>query len=196
MAGTEAIINKILADAKSRSEQITEQAVADGNEVMDKAKDECKRYRDANLSKKQFIIDEAVRRKKTVAELDVKKLMLRAKKEAIDKAFQQAKKQLVDLSPIKYSKLVMGMIDRYAEDGDTVTAAKADAKIITKEKIDKLAAAKKIKLTLNEQYGDFVGGVILSGKGMDKNLTFDVELKVLREELETAIADMIFKKES
>jgi len=195
MAGTDAIINKILADAEEKASQIKTQSKIDCDEVIANAKIEAKKMMDEVLQNKQSVIDETVKRQKAVAELDAKKIVLKSKKDAIDEAFRLAKEQLNSLSSEKYFEVVSNMISTYAEDGDVVTVSAKDKKLITKAKLDKIASAKKIKLTLNKEYGDFEGGVILSGNGMDKNLTFDVELKTLRDEMETEIADMIFNKE-
>lgn len=195
MAGTDAIINKILADAEEKASQIKTQSKIDCDEVIANAKSEAKKMMDEVLQNKQSVIDETVKRQKAVAELDAKKIVLKSKKDAIDEAFRLAKEQLNSLSSEKYFEVVSNMISTYAEDGDVVTVSAKDKKLITKAKLDKIASAKKIKLTLNKEYGDFEGGVILSGNGMDKNLTFDVELKTLRDEMETEIADMIFNKE-
>ena len=40
----------------------------------------------------------------------------------------------------------------------------------------------------------FSGGVILSGGGVDKNLTLEVEVGLLREETESEIATLLFKE--
>lgn len=195
MAGTDAIINKILADAEEKASQIKTQSKIDCDEVIANATSEAKKMMDEVVENKQSVIDETVKRQKAVAELDAKKIVLKAKKDAIDEAFRLAKEQLNGLSSEKYFEVVSNMISTYAEDGDVVTLSAKDKKLITKAKLDKIATAKNIKLTLNKEYGDFEGGVILSGNGMDKNLTFDVELKTLRDEMETEIADMIFNKE-
>ena len=195
MAGTEAIINKILADAKAKAEQILTQANVDSEAVLDNAKKECDKNTNNVNAKKQAVVDETISRRQTVAELDVKKIVLKAKKDAIDKAFILAKENLVNLPSADYLKLVSSMIETYVEDGDTVTISAKDKDIITDKLVEDIASKKGVKLTLNKEYGDFIGGVILSNNGIDKNLTFDVELKVLREELETTIANMIFDKE-
>ena len=196
MAGTEAIINKIIADAKAKADSILEQAKVDSQAILDNAKVECEKNNKAVVDKKQSMIDEAITRKQTVAELDVKKIILKAKKDAIDKAFVLAKENLLNLKSADYLKLVTNMISTYCEDNDVVTIAEQDKKIITAKLISDIAKDKGIKLTLSKDCGDFLGGVILSNQGIDKNLTFDVELKVLREELETTIASMIFNEES
>ena len=194
MAGTEAIINKIIADAKAKADSILEQAKVDSQAILDNAQLKCDENSKALQDKKQSLVDEAISRKKTVAELDVKKIILKAKKDAIDQAFSLAKDDLLNLSSAKYLKLVTNMIKAYCEDGDVITIAEADKKVITAKLVKDIASEKGIKLTLSKDYGDFLGGVILSNNGVDKNLTFDVELKVLREELETTIANMIFKE--
>ena len=40
--------------------------------------------------------------------------------------------------------------------------------------------------------GDFAGGLILRGNGIDKNLTFEVELALIRDSAVAEIAKQIF----
>ena len=58
--------------------------------------------------------------------------------------------------------------------------------------INKIAKSKNISVSLSEQTGDFAGGMILSGNGVDKNFTFEVEVALMKEELEAGMAREIF----
>ena len=70
--------------------------------------------------------------------------------------------------------------------------SKREKDIVSDEFISAYAKKKGIKLTLNKKFGDFDGGMILTGKGIDKNLNFDVELALLRDATETQIAKELF----
>ena len=78
-----------------------------------------------------------------------------------------------------------------AEDGDVITLGKRQRDCLNAYDIAEFSVRKGIRLTLSEIYGDF-DGMILSGHGVDKNLTFEVEIASLREELETQIAKELF----
>ncbi|UKI14232.1 MAG: hypothetical protein L6V85_09125 [Clostridiales bacterium] len=71
---------------------------------------------------------------------------------------------------------------------------KNDAKVLTKAFFSILIRKKRgINLSLSKDLGDFKGGVVLSGGGVDKNLTLEVEIKLLREQTESEIAGLLFK---
>ena len=134
--------------------------------------------------------DEIVRRKITVANLEVKKLLLQAKKEIIDKAFAEAL-DAVKADEKGYLALIKRMLS-FAEDGDEVVIAESDKDLVTPAFVQQCAKEYGKKFSLSSAYGNFVGGVVLSSKGSDKNLTLEVELASVRSECEPALADILF----
>lgn len=185
--GKDAIIDKIMCDAKLRADAMVGEAKAKADSILAQTAEQCKQY----LAKSKSETDAAVRdiavRSEAVAELDAKKLMLKAKSEIVDSTFSLALDKARNLDAKTYKKLVLGMLEQ-AEDGDTVIISEREKKIITKETVAEYAKKKGIKLKLSDSLGDFDGGIILSGKGIDKNLTFEVELGILREVVEIEIA--------
>lgn len=81
---------------------------------------------------------------------------------------------------------------KFAEDGDKVTVSAREKGIVTKKMVDDAAKAKGAKLALDSEYGDFDGGVLLTGNGIDKNFTFEVEFALLRDATEAKIAKELF----
>lgn len=192
MSGKDAIIQKILSDAKEQSNKLIEDAknkadstirLADtyANDKMQKSIDDAKSQH-----------GDIVNRKKTVANLEVRKLMLSSKQKAIDEAFQNAIDKINDLKKADYLAYIKTLLENNAQDGDMVTICEKDKSRITKTFINSFSKEKGIKLSVNSDLGDFNGGIILSNGNYDKNLTLDVELKMLREEIEPEIANIIF----
>ena len=103
------------------------------------------------------------------------------------------KRQVRNVPDKDYKNLIEGMLDSAAEDGDVVTISKNDAKVLTKAFFDSYSKKRGINLSLSKDLGDFKGGVVLSGGGVDKNLTLEVEIKLLREQTESEIAGLLFK---
>ena len=136
--------------------------------------------------------EEVVRRRLTVADLEVKKLLLSAKKQAVDEAFEESLKKLLALPKEEYTALVGSMIASAADDGDVVVISENDKNVLTKAVFDKISAKIGKKLTLSDTFGNFKGGVMLLGKGVDKNLTFESELALLRDEVEPEVAKIMF----
>lgn len=194
MEGKDAIIQKIIGDANAQAQNMISDANSYAEKIIAEAEANAK-LRVAEVEKQAEKAGvEYVGRRVTVAGLDLKKARLNAKMQLLDEVYDKAADELASLKPDEYKKLITGMLKVAAEDGDTVTVCKNDDKVLTQAFFDDFAKKKGIKLTLSKSFGDFKGGIILSGGGVDKNLTLEVELKLLREQTEAEIAAVLFKE--
>ncbi|MDY5345345.1 MAG: V-type ATP synthase subunit E family protein [Eubacteriales bacterium] len=191
MQGKEAIIEKIISDATVRGEAVIDDAKFKATEIENVAKAVCASMADSAEKERAATVNDVLTRSKTVAELDAKKLLFDAKNKVVALTFETALNKVKNLPKEKYAKLVMGMLSM-AEDGDVVTISKREKDVLTEAVIKEFAAKKKIKLTLNKEFGEFDGGIILSGSGVDKNLTFETEFQLLKDELEETVAKKLF----
>ncbi len=190
MKGKEAIIDRIIKDAQKIANSTLEEGGQNAQQIIADAENDAKIYRAKNHQESTREREDILRRRITVANLEVKKLLLAAKQQVIGKAFEESITALRS-DEEGYKKLLECMLS-HAEDGDVLTVSKLDKNILTKEFVDKVAKKKGIALKINKQYGDFCGGILLSGKNADKNLTLEVELASLRDEIEPEIAAMLF----
>lgn len=190
MSGKDAIIEKIRADAMQKANSTLEEGTKKAQEAISIAYNDAKIYKEKNMAESFAERDEIVRRKITVANLEVKKLLLQAKKEVIDKAFVEAI-DAVKQDTEGYKALIKRMLS-FAEDGDEVVLSQTDKDVLTPAFIGECAKGYGKKITVSSSYGKFAGGIVLSGKGSDKNLTLEVELNSVRSEYEPAIAQLLF----
>ena len=116
MTGKEAIIEKIRADARQKVNSTLEEGARKAQEAIALARADVKIYKDRNMSESYAERDEIINRRITVANLDVKKLILKAKVTAIDKAFEEATKE-IKADKSRYLELIKRMI-KFADDGD------------------------------------------------------------------------------
>ncbi len=186
----EAIVDKIVSDAENRANSFIEEQSQKAHDIFAEAAEQCRVYNDNFQMETDRMVADIDARSKSVAELEVKKLHLAARMKVLDDVFLRAEEKLTSLDGITLKKLLIGMLDE-AEDGDTVVVGKRQAGALSKEDVDRAAAKRNISLSLSEEAGDF-DGMIISGKGVDKNLTFDVEISLLRDSLEAQIAKEIF----
>ena len=149
------------------------------------------RFVESNSHREAELYQQALERSKVVANLDVKKLLQGKKKAIIDMAFDEAL-EAIKADKKTYLALVEGMILSCCEDGDEVVIAADDDKVITKKLIADLAKKSKKSLKRSDEFGDFKGGVILSGKNYDKNLTLELELSLIKEKIESNIDGILF----
>ena len=191
MNNKETIIQKILDDAQSVADGNIKEAEKTAKQALDRAKREVEKYKSENATKADDLYKDALERSQVVSNLDCKKLVHNAKKATIDKAFDEA---IADIKKDKkgYLGLIEKMISSCAEDEDEVVICEDDAKVITKKFIADLAKKTGKKLEICKEYGDFAGGVILSGKNYDKNLTLELELNAIRQDMESKISKILF----
>lgn len=187
----EAIIEKIMSDADVQARTAVEEAEKRADEILAVAAEQCKSYLAKSTAEKDRAVKEVAERAETVAELDARKMLLKAKAAVLDEVFGLALEKARSLDKATYKKVIVGMLG-FAEDGDKVTVSAREKGIVTKKLVDDVAKAKGIKLTLNPEVGDFDGGIVLTSDGIDKNFTFDVEFALLRDAAEADIAKKLF----
>ena len=192
MDGQQKIIDKILSDAKHDAGEMLSEALKKAEALVAAKQAEADAEYDLSVEEARKAGEEVVRRRLTVADLEVKKLLLSAKKQAVDEAFEESLKKLLALPKEEYTALVGSMIASAADDGDVVVISENDKTVLTKAFFDKISAKIGKKLTLSDTFGNFKGGVMLLGKGVDKNLTFESELALLRDEVEPEVAKIMF----
>lgn len=192
MDGQQKIIDKILSDATHDAGEMLSEALKKAEALVAAKQSEADAEYDLSVEEARKAGEEVVRRRLTVADLEVKKLLLSAKKQAVDEAFEESLKKLLALPKEEYAALVESMIASAADDGDVVVISENDKNVLTKAFFDKISAKIGKKLTLSDTFGNFRGGVMLLGKGVDKNLTFESELALLRDEVEPEVAKIMF----
>lgn len=191
MNNKEAIIQKIIDDAGAVVDANIAKANDTANQILSRAQRQVDRFVDSNSGRTDELYNEALKRSEVVANLDVKKLLQGKKKAIIDMAFNDAL-DAIKADKKTYLALVEGMILSCCEDGDEVIIAQEDDKIITKKLVADIAKKSKKSLKKSDEFGDFKGGVILSGKNYDKNLTLELELSLIKEKIESNIDSILF----
>ena len=191
MNNKEAIIQKIIDDAHAVADANIAKANDTANQILSRAQRQVDRFVESNSHRTDELYNEALERSGVVANLDVKKLLQGKKKSIIDMAFDEAL-DAIKADKKTYLALIEGMILSCCEDGDEVVIAQSDDKVITKKLIADIAKKSKKSLKKSDEFGDFKGGVILSGKNYDKNLTLELELSLIKEKIESNIDGILF----
>ncbi len=190
MDGKEAIINKILEDAKIKAAKILEDSASMVSELKKDAIEWAKEYTDAQNRALDKEAKEIVERRLTVAELEVRKTNLADKQALIDDAFKVALDKLCSLGKTYYSRIVFKMIAESAEDEDTIIMSKDG--VLTEQDFVSQDFFKAKNLKISAKKGDFSGGVKLVGVKSDKDLTFSAVIESFREENTAKVAEILF----
>ncbi len=184
------ISEKIIADARVIANSTAEEGNIKAQAIIDGANNDIAIYREKNMRETFALRDEIVARRISVANLEAKKIMLGARRDVLNSAFDGATERILG-DDETYLALIERMLS-YADDGDVVCISERDKDRITENFISAIAAKRGIELTLGGDYADIKGGVLLRGKNYDKNLSVDVEMQFLREEIEHVVAEELF----
>ncbi|MBO4251400.1 MAG: hypothetical protein J5911_01925 [Clostridia bacterium] len=190
MEGKEAIIAKIIADAENKAQEIVHAAETYAVSVKEQADAWAKNYSAEQENALKNEIAEMVARRKIVAELDVKKVVLKAKQDAIDEVYARAERKLCKADKKTYLSIVLQKIEEFADDGDEVVLSQDG--VLSEKDISESEVFKNKKLSVSKTIGKFVGGVMLVGKVSDKNLTFNEIIRAEKEKNAPIIAKKLF----
>ncbi len=184
------ISEKILSDARALANSTMEEGTLKAQETIERAHNDIAIYREKNMHETFELRDEIVRRRISVANLEAKKSMLKARRDVLDSVYDDAI-EVVCGDDKTYLALISKMLD-YAEDGEEVCISERDKDRITRDFVKSEADRRGIALKLSDEYADIRGGIVLRGKNYDKNLSVETEIKFLRDETEPQIAESLF----
>lgn len=190
MSGKDAIIEKIESDARAIMIGISEEADKKGQEILRVANNDARIYSEQQLSESTAEREEIIRRRITVANLEVKKMLLAARRDIMEQTFREAA-DAVRADREGYEKMLLGML-ACADDGDEITFSEKDKELASDKWF--ASAVRKVgkMLTKNPEYGSFSGGILIKGAQSDKNFTLEVELGEVRDNYEPQIAALLF----
>ena len=190
MDGKEAIIAKIISDAEKKADGNIRAAEEYAVYVKKMAETWAKDYSDAQEKGLKAEAEDVIARKKIVAELDVRKALLKTKQDILDEIYANAEKKLCKLDKKQYLAIVLSKIDEFADEGDEVVLS-CDG-VISEKDIAASEVFKNKKLSVSKKQGKFYGGVMLVGRICDKNLTFHEIVLAEKEKSAPIIAKKLF----
>lgn len=190
----ESIVERIRSDGKTEAEAILAAGKRKAEETENGAKAEAERLRRETESDVEKRAAAVAAHFAATARLDVKKIMLAARKKAVENVYAEAKKRLIHLGEEETLTLFNWLLCLYAEEGDAVIFADG-FRYTEGVKLLPVFAEKKLKAVSDGAAFAGVkidGGLYLAGKTADKDLSFDALLKADREENESRIAAELF----
>ncbi|MDR2267288.1 MAG: V-type ATP synthase subunit E [Christensenellaceae bacterium] len=192
MSDTLTIAERIINDAENIAKSTIEEGTIKANSIIDYAQMQADLYQEHSNAECEKLADEIIRRKQSAAAATVRKLILKAKKEAIDQAFARAEELLASLSRTEYLALIKSLLS-IAEDGDTLYRSVKDKRVITKTFVDSCMLGTGIKIEMGNP-DDFTvkSGIVLVSKNANKDCTLASELDLLRTEIESEVASILF----
>lgn len=188
MNGKENIINKILADADMKCQEILSSAQEQAQQILDGARATVEAEKAQMAQKLAKISAERTRNSLATAKLEARKYKLQKMQQLISSCYQKALAQLANLSGEQRKAFVAKLLEKYAEQGETVRICSADKDVVTQSFLDGFGK----NLVLGTQFVQAQGGIVLEGKNYDKDLTLEKLVAYCREETESKVAAALF----
>jgi V/A-type H+-transporting ATPase subunit E len=187
-------------------ERIREEAGSAAGELVARAEEEAERIRgsyeaegaDLKVKLEQRAEKKAVEEKRRLIvneQLELRKQLLRKKREILDELYERAKGEMERLGEEDYLDLMKEMILRGAISGnEEIVVAKQQRNLYGDDFLDALNRENKLGkgFKLAKDSGDFPWGVVLREGARIVDLTLGVLVEQLRERIESEIAPMLF----
>lgn len=184
MSNLDNLTQKILDEAKLKADEMIKESKTKSDGIINS------RVKEANDQKVKILEradSEAALMKERVisnAELRVRDEKLKAKQEVINKVFKEAKERLLNIDEEMYIKFLQSNIKDLSLKGNEILVVPENMK----ERVKSLKLP--VKVSEDETLG---AGFIIKDEDSVLNFSFDSLVDYLREELETEIAQDLFK---
>ena len=195
---SEQVVSKILSEARAEAEKITGQAKSRTEELSSELEGELSAYKKATEELAAKEAQDKRERMLAGARMDNRKADLAGKVGVLNEVFAKAKEKINSLGDKDYHQLVEQLMLKAVETGDEeVIVGKKEKRIdheFVKQVNRKLGSGFKGNLRLGTENADIDGGFILRRGKVQINVSTDVLLERIREELEIELAAELFKE--
>lgn len=199
MDGAEKITERILQEADAAAAAIQTEAQTEATGILNQTKAEAQQARETILAKAEAKARETAQRMLTVAGLESRKAILEAKQDQISRAFEGALARLDALTAADYQRIIRPLLLESVQTGEeSVIISPRDVDRITPEFIhtvnnELVRQGKAGKLSLADEQAETGGGFILSAGEVKINHSFLSVIKMMRDELEPEVAEILFR---
>lgn len=198
MSNLENLTSKIITDANEKATDIINDAKVKEKELIAKKKDEAEKLAKSIIEKATLegknLFDRAVSK----SELKVRNEKLVAKQQVIDKVFNEAIKELNNMSSEDYLNYIKNSLKSIKLQGhEEIIVSENDKDKIGEEFIKELnksiaSDVEKANIILSKNTRQINGGFILVRSGIEFNYSYDALVNSLRYEIENQVAMMLF----
>ena len=189
VSASEALVQRIISDAEAKAEMIVFDARSVSDSAISRAEEEAKTLKENAARSAALQGEQIVRARATLSAIETKKTFLTAKQAVVERVFSRALEKLLALKPKEYLALIDKLVKTHAEDGDVIVLSESAP--VSALEIKALPSVKKLSLKV-EKTGKFEGGIVLSGKVFDKDLSFKALCEAEKEKTEEEIAKKLF----
>lgn len=181
--GLETVIKDIMDASQAKVTMINAEADAEVSQILDDAKQSAKKIMGDRLAKAEDDIKRLRQQETSSANLEVKRAMLNARKEVLDKVYNNAVESIVALPAEKQEELLKAIIEQNEGNGNKIYSNKDSEELV--RKLSSLEYAGNV---------DCIGGVVIENDDGTIRLdyTYDIILKNVNEQSLKQTSDILF----
>ncbi|MDY0386328.1 MAG: V-type ATP synthase subunit E [Methanolobus sp.] len=181
--GLETVVNDVMDAAQAEVSQMDSKADAEVSQILEEARQNAKKIMGERLAKAEDDIKKIRQQELSSANLEVKRTLLNARKELLDKVYVQSIDAISNLSPKKNEAFLKALINKHEANGIKIYSNTGSEKLV--KKLSSLEYAGNI---------DCIGGVVIENEDGTVKLdyTYDVILKGVNEQLLKKTSDTLF----
>lgn len=187
------IKEKILAEATKEKEALLGAAKKEQDQILGEAKKTAQTIKMETEEKLKKEIPLVLKRREAVAGLDVRKEMLGAKRELIEKSFESAAQGIETLPKEAYQTFMTNLLKEAVETGNEEVLLGEEENILDAAWIEAFNTASGKNVTLSgEKTPRGKRGFVLRNNLIEVNCTVRTLIRSLRDDLEADVAKRLF----
>lgn len=190
----EKITSKILSDAEGSAKVILDEANVTSDGILAEASKKAEEIKASAEQRGRDEKEKLITRRKAVADIDGRKLVLEEKQKLIGSCFDQAVEKLATMGKEDYLNFLAATVKKTTMTSGQLIFNEKDAKEVGKELVDKLSKElPESKISLSEETRKMKGGFILKNGAVYINGTIEALVDEMREELVGEVAEKLFQ---
>lgn len=186
------IKKKIESDAREEADRIIAKAKEGVESIKRDADEEIKKLRAGYETRFKTEQPEIFKRREIVAQLDVKKIELGVKQQAISDAFDGAVRILASLPADKYLSFMENLLQKAVQTGSETLLVSKTEKKISPDWLAGVNTKHGWKLALGEERRDMAGGFFLEQDNIETDCSLEMLVRWLRDEIEADVVKRLF----
>ena len=193
MTGIEKITGRINADAQAEIDVVLAEAQSRADEIQAKYEAQARQEYETLTRRGKAAAQEREKNLNSSAQMESRKLILSAKQEMLDRAFERSLEKLCALDDASMTDLLAALAVKASVTGEEELILNANVKKrLGKAVVKKANEDGGLHLTLSAQEGAFDGGVLLKNGAVEINGTFDTLVRLIRGEVAGEVAEVLF----
>lgn len=193
MSGIDVIISQIEQDTQAVCDKVVAEAQAKADKILAEARDQAQSAAAAGKEKTSARVADIKKRGDSAADLEEKRVMLRAKQDIISTMLKKGLDDAKNLPDNEYFTLIVQMVEKYSQPEDGIICfGRKDKERMPYDLPERVNSAAKGRLTLAVEDADIDAGFILKYGGIEQNCSFDAIFASEAETLSDRAGKLLF----